>query len=142
MQAIPKFRSRFEKRFADDLTRLKLLWEYEPDKFSIMLAVHGGVCSGCGSKEVLVKRSYTPDFKIAGKFYIETKGKFSSKDRTKILAFKEQYPEVDFRLFFMRNNRIAKGSKVFYSTWCDRYEIKYTIGTLPKKWIKEFRMPR
>lgn len=133
------FKSRFEKKFSESLTKLKLTWKYEPDTFQVMMPIIGGQCRACQTKEVYAKRRYTPDFKISDKFYVETKGKFSSKDRTKILNFVQQYPEVNFRLFFMRDNKLAKTSKVTYSAWCTKHGIVFAVGTIPKSWIKVFR---
>lgn len=133
------FKSRFEKKFSESLTKLKLVWKYEPETFYVMMPIMGGQCKSCNSKEVYAKRRYTPDFKINAKFFVETKGKFTSKDRTKILNFVQQHPEVNFRLFFMRDNKLAKNSKVTYSAWCTKHGITFAVGTIPKNWIKVFK---
>ena len=79
------------------------------------------------------KHKYTPDFifnKSNGtKFYIEAKGRFDPEDRKKMLLIKQQQPELDIRLLFMRDQPIRKGSKTLYSDWAKKNNFTYATGT-------------
>jgi len=46
------------------------------------------------------KRTYTPDFPVTDKIIIETKGRFLTADRMKMLEVKKQYPHLEFRFIF------------------------------------------
>ena len=47
---------------------------------------------------------------------IETKGRFVTADRQKMLLVKEQYPDLDIRFVFSNpNSRISKKSKTTYA---------------------------
>jgi Phage endonuclease I len=80
-----------------------------------------------------VERTYTPDFAI-GTILIETKGRFTSADRSKMLAVKAAHLELDIRLLFMRDQPIRKGSKTRYSDWCVKHGFQYAIGAVPPEW--------
>lgn len=72
------------------------------------------------------------------KIYIETKGRLTSFDRTKLKAIKERHPDVDLRLVLMSDNKIRKNSKVRYSDWCEKYGFPWCIGVgIPTKWLEE-----
>ncbi len=121
-----KFKSDFEKNTYRSLKSRDIKVEYEPDK----LSYH-------------VVRNYIPDFKIKwlrqGVYqttYIETKGYFSSADRTKMRLVKEQYPDLDIRMVFLSDNKINKNSKTRYSDWCEQHKFPYTFITIPKHWFK------
>ncbi len=120
------FKSDFEKNTYRSLKARDIKLEYEPDKLPYT-----------------VKRNYIPDFKIKwlrnGVYqttYIETKGYFSSQDRTKMRLVKEQYPELDIRMVFLSDNKINKNSKTRYSDWCEQHGFPYTFITIPKHWFK------
>lgn len=118
-----KYRSKFEKGIADQITKAKIPYEYEGTRLPYSI-LHW----------------YTTDFELYGKdkkFFIETKGRFTSKDRTKMLAVKAAFPNDDFRMVFMRDNYLYKGSKTKYSDWCKKNGFKYAVGHVPKSWIKE-----
>lgn len=88
-----------------------------------------------------VKHTYTPDFvcttKEGKKIYIETKGRFTTSDRKKMLLVKEQYPELDIRIVFQNPNiKISKTSTTTVAEWCIKYNIKYGNKDSIKKWIE------
>ena len=67
------------------------------------------------------KHRYTPDFWISDKLVIETKGKFTSQDRYKMLLVKEQHPEIKIVMYFQNaSEAIRKGSKTLYKTWAEK----------------------
>ncbi|CVI61053.1 endodeoxyribonuclease [Agrobacterium leguminum] len=103
-------RNKFEAAFAKSNPH----FEYETKKFPY-----------------LVTHTYTPDFinPSTGQIF-ETKGRFTSADRSKHLAIKSQHPELDITLVFQRpQNKIRKGSKTSYADWCDKYGIKWMDGS-------------
>ena len=86
------------------------------------------------------KRTYTPDFPVTDRIIIETKGRFLTADRMKMLEVKKQYPNIDFRLIFSNSRqRISKVSKTTYAQWCEKNGFKYADKTVPQEWIKEIK---
>ena len=85
-------------------------------------------------------RTYTPDFPITDKIIIETKGRFQTADRMKMLAVQEQYPELDFRFVFSNANaKISKGSQTSYARWCEKNGFKWADKVVPQEWIEEIK---
>lgn len=84
--------------------------------------------------------TYTPDFPVSKTIIIETKGRFLTSDRMKMLLIKEQYPDIDFRFVFSNSkNHISKVSKTTYGEWCERNGFKYADKTVPLSWITEIK---
>lgn len=125
------FRSKFEREFARDLIARGIEYEYESWVLPYYLPVPGGVCSKCSCSEVVSFKRYTPDFWLPRQgVWVETKGKFSSKDRTKMKAIVTQYPKDTFIMVFQRNNRLSKTSPMTYGEWCDKHGILWCLDTL------------
>ena len=96
-----KFESDFYRQFKNDIVG------YELERLSYSLP-----------------HTYTPDFKIANKVYIETKGRFYSADRTKTQAIIRQHLDVTLAIVFMNPNALLyKGAKSTYADWCDKQGI-------------------
>ena len=113
----PGYRSGFEERFAAWLKKGEIKFHYEKDKVSFV--------------QPEKHRNYTIDFTIASKYgiiYFETKGRLTLADRQKYEWVKQQYPHLDLRFIFMKDNPILKGSKTKYSDWCKNKGFKYYIG--------------
>ena len=87
------YKSKFESEFAANFPDL----EYEPRKFQYVVpaSVH----------------NYTPDFKVSEKVYIECKGRFTVKDRQKMILVKNQHPHIKFIMVFMNPN-LKLGSRI------------------------------
>jgi len=123
---VNKYRSKYEKRFAEKCTKT---FAYEALSLEWV-------------PPVKVKK-YTPDFifqkKDGGTMMIETKGVLTTADREKMKCVKEQHPEKDIRFLFQRaSNKIRKGSKTSYSDWAEKNGFKWAEGEeLPLKWLKE-----
>lgn len=84
--------------------------------------------------------SYTPDFPVSPTIIIETKGRFLTADRQKMLLLKEQYPEIEFRFIFSNSRaKINKKSKTTYADWCEKYGFKCADKTVPKEWAEEIK---
>jgi len=115
-----KYKSGLEAAFAKKAAKQLLPCIYEPDRFKYIIQSH-----------------YTPDFKIRENVYIETKGYFSASNRSRLLAFLEQYPQVTIYLVFQRpQNFINKNSDTTYGEWCSKHGIPWADinKPLPKRW--------
>lgn len=85
-------------------------------------------------------RTYTPDFPVTKTIIIETKGRFLTADRMKMLEVKKQYPNIDFRFIFSNSKqRISKASMTTYGRWCEKNNFKYADKLIPQEWIKEIK---
>lgn len=84
--------------------------------------------------------TYSPDFPVTKKIIIETKGRFQTADRMKMLLVKAQYPELEFRFIFTNSrSRISKASKTTYGVWCEKNGFKYADKLIPNEWIQEIK---
>ena len=85
-------------------------------------------------------RTYTPDFPVCKSLIIETKGRFLTADRMKMLEVKRQYPQIDFRFIFSNSNaKISKVSQTTYAKWCEKNGFKYADKIVPQEWIEEIK---
>jgi len=78
-------KSSWEVKYAKYLDKNNIKWEYEPTTFR------------------LSNTTYTPDFKINNKKYIEIKGWFSPKSYLKIKEFISVNPEIDFTILLEKD---------------------------------------
>lgn len=118
-------RSGLEKRVATFLDKEKMGYEYELTKIKF--------------EEPATLRTYTPDFKLDNGIIIECKGRFTPADRRKMALVIEQYPDLDIRMVFQRDNTLSKASKTTYSAWCASRGIVCHVtedGSIPKEWLK------
>lgn len=117
------FRSGLEEKIAGDLDARGVPFEFEGGK---LLYTDDSV------------HKYTWDFRLPNGIVIETKGYFTSQDRTKHLHVRRCNPEVDIRFVFQRaHTLLRKGSKTTYADWCDKNGFKYADKVIPDAWIKE-----
>lgn len=85
-------------------------------------------------------RKYTPDFVLGNGIIIETKGRFVTAERQKILMVMAQYPLLDLRIAFSHpKERIAKKSKTTYTKWCENNDILWCGPVIPGEWLTEPR---
>ena len=118
------YKSWLEADVAKDMARNKINFKYED--YALTYVIPAQV------------HTYTPDFELPNGIIVETKGRWTSADRKKMGLVIEQHPELDIRMLFALDNKIAPKSKTRYSMWCERRGIKYAIGTaVPKEWINE-----
>lgn len=101
--------------------------EYEPEKLTYTLT-----------------KDYIPDFVITlkngNKIYVEAKGlgrAFDYDARSKMIAVKEQHPDLDIRIVFMADRSISKGSKMRPSDWATKHGFKFAINDIPTQWFRE-----
>lgn len=86
------------------------------------------------------KRTYTPDFPVSNSIIIETKGRFQTADRMKMLEVQRQYPDIDFRFVFTNSKaKISKTSVTTYARWCEKNGFKYADKLVPQEWIEEIK---
>lgn len=117
-----RYRSKFERTTAEALKKKGVAFGYEKHRFAYVKTHY-----------------YTPDFLLPNGIYVETKGRFTSADRSKILAILSNHPGIDLRMVFMKDNYLYKGSKTKYTKWCKEHNIKCAVGTIPNSWLKEKR---
>ena len=83
-------------------------------------------------------KTYTPDFVLENGIIIETKGRFTSPDRSKHKEIKKQYPDFDIRFVFNNSRaKLYKGAKSTYGDWCKKNGFKYADKTIPQEWLDE-----
>lgn len=115
-------RSGFEARVIEDLTKRKIKFEYEKLKLKYTVP----------EKE----HSYTPDLRLSNGMIIECKGIWTAQDRRKMVLVKEQHPELDIRMLFMRDQLLRKNAKTKYSDFCNRNGILWAEKEIPEEWLK------
>lgn len=114
-----KTRNRFEYQTQKQLSRAKVVFEYESEQIAYLLAGH-----------------YTPDFIVqtpTGKIYIECKGYLRPEDKRKLVAVKRQHPAMDLRILFYPFKSPKR--KQQYIKWAIRNGLRYAINKIPKEWL-------
>lgn len=134
-------RSKFEGNVADMLRREGVAFDYEPFNLEYYSKVRSGVCDECGGSTVYHKRRYLPDFWIPKHdVVVEAKGKFTSANRTKMLDVIRDWPEIEFIMWFMADNKLTKKSTTRYSDWCKKHGITYHVGLKEKpEWLTRLK---
>lgn len=131
------YRSGFEAVVAKNLERARVRFQYEAQKFTVLVPEHLRLCRKCGSQSVDRKATYLIDFKLGDGWFIEAKGKLTSKNRSMLVAYRRMYPDHRFYLLFQRNNKLSKTSKLRYGDWCQKHSIQFAIGTQPPAtWLR------
>ncbi|MBD3293809.1 MAG: hypothetical protein GF393_12870 [Armatimonadia bacterium] len=133
------YKSKYEKQIATFLHSKHVKFVYEGEKISYAKPIANALCTECGHAKIVQLRNYIPDFYIKKTgIYIETKGKFTSENRTKMLDVIDSNPELDIRMLFQRDNWLSRKHATKYSEWCKQHGITYAIGTeVPLDWIGE-----
>jgi hypothetical protein len=113
------FRSGFESQVARNLAG-KMNWSYEGRSF-----------------DLLIPRSYTPDFFLDNGVVLEVKGYFDAEDRRLIKLFKEQHSSVDIRMVLQKpHQKLTKTGSMTYAAWCDKYHVPWCEGpSVPSSWL-------
>lgn len=131
-----RYRSRLEKKVADQLDDAGVPYDYESQW------VHYTVPAR--------EAKYLPDFTIRNtKILIEAKGRFGgfrsdssgAQERQKMILLKEQHPDLDIRIVFQDVKKpIYKGSKTTYAKWATDHGFTFADkGVVPASWIKELK---
>lgn len=103
-------RSKFEVKVEEILNDVCKEVAYEPETLEYSLHL-----------------KYKPDWRIDNGIFIEAKGLFDYETRRKMLAVKEKNPDKDIRMVFMRNQKIARNSKMTYGDWCDKHGFPWSV---------------
>lgn len=131
------YRSALEKGIADDLAAKGIPFEYERHTISYTRPVRQGLCGDCGGKTVGKRSVYTPDFRIPGGIFVESKGRFTGSDRSKLASVRSQYPGIDLRILFAQDNWTTKLHKQRYSAWAAKHGFIWAVGKrIPADWLK------
>jgi hypothetical protein len=128
LQLETEYRSRLEKKIADQLQAEGIAFGYETLKVPYVVPERNA--------------KYNPDFLPADTdIILEGKGWFKPKDRQKLVFVKEAHPHLDIRLVFQNaQNKLYKGSPTTYAKWADDHGFPWCDkGTLPAAWIKEMK---
>ena len=107
------YRSVFEFRVARKAEENGIPFEYEPKNKKITY--------------ILNPRTYLPDFVLPNGVLVECKGRLTVRDRVKHLLINRQYPHLDIRFVFQRDNKLGPKSKTRYSEWCKKHKFKYAF---------------
>jgi len=89
------------------------------------------------------KAKYTPDFvfvKKNGEFmFIETKGRWTTADRTKMKHVLTSNPGIDIRMVFQNpNQKLAKTSPTTYEVFAKKLGIQHVAKKdIPAEWLAE-----
>ena len=118
-------KSGLERNFGTFLEDFSIPFTYEPRRYEFLVP------------EQL--RHYTPDFEINdNKTVFETKGKFTSEDRKKMLLVLTCHPDLNLWMVFPKpQNRITKVSKTTYASWCEDHGIPWIELEELKSLIKD-----
>lgn len=120
------FRSGLEETFAKQLEDAGVAYTYEELRLNFI--------------EPAKKRSYRPDFQLSNGIIIETKGRFLTADRQKMVLVKAQHPELDIRFVFSNSKtKIAKRSPTTYADWCTKHGFLFADRKAPDAWLKEIK---
>jgi len=131
-----RFRSRLEKKVADQLDDAGVPYDYEGGWVHYIVPAR--------------EAKYLPDFTIRNtKILIEAKGRFGgfrsdssgAQERQKMILLKEQHPDLDIRIVFQDAKKpIYKGSKTTYAKWADDHGFTWADrGVVPTAWIRELK---
>jgi hypothetical protein len=124
------YRNKFEESTARALKARGIPFSYEETKI-----------------DYTVTGTYLVDFEITTKkgktIYIETKGNGRSFDhsvRKKMIAVKQQHPDLDVRIVFYSDGKIGPkrkdGSCMRQSDWANKYGFTYAIKEIPESWYE------
>jgi len=90
------------------------------------------------SFEYVKPSRYTPDWELTPTKYIEAKGYFAPADRSKLVAFKAQHPEIEILLLFANaQNKLHRKAKTTYAQWAEKNGFRWADFKeegIPKSW--------
>jgi len=138
---IAPYKSQYEYKVSRHLEEEGINFLYEPEKIPYVYPIKNSICIDCGGRNAGRRATYTPDFYLTDyDLWIETKGKWDSAGRTKILSVLESDNKLtkdNFRMLFMYDNWLTSNKKQRYVAWCVSQEIVAAAGdVLPLEWLK------
>lgn len=110
-------RNNFETKILKQLVNGNCRVKYESERIPYYIAGH-----------------YIPDYVVTtptGKVYIEAKGHFRPEAKRKMVAVKQQHPEMDIRIVFYKYN-------IKYERWAKKHGFRYAFGDIPISWLEGF----
>ena len=124
------YRNKFEENTAKALNANGIPFSYEDTKINYT-----------------VSGTYLADFRVITKsgktIFIETKGNGRSFDhisRRKMIAVKEQNPEIDLRIVFYSDGKIGPkrkdGTHMRQGDWADKHGFTWSIRYIPEEWYE------
>lgn len=126
-------RSGFERSLMERLDAKGITYGYETTTYPIVLE-QAGYCRDCGSRRVSRNSRYTPDF-FFPVWVVEAKGKFTGRDRKRVLALASSRPDMRFAMVFQRDNKLSKSSNTRYTKWCLDKGIPCSVGWFRDEWM-------
>lgn len=79
---------------------------------------------------------YLPDYRLPNGVLVEAKGHLDIADRRKMVAVKEQHPELDIRFVFQNAKiRLSRNGKT-YGEWATAAGFLWAEGVIPLDWWK------
>jgi hypothetical protein len=85
----------------------------------------------------ITRHRYQPDFRLPNGVLIECKGHLDVADRSKMVAVKQQQPDLDIRFVFMNARmKLSRHGKT-YAEWADKAGFPWAERTIPLEWWKE-----
>lgn len=86
----------------------------------------------------VMHHKYRPDFMLENGIVIEAKGvlnKHKKDEASKLIAVKQQHPDIDLRLVFMDANVKIPGTKQTHGQWATRHGFQWASGKIPDEWL-------
>lgn len=119
MRRTSEYRSKFEAAVAASLNKRGLQFDYEGQALPYK-----------------IEATYHPDFCLPNGVVVETKGHFPPEDRRKMLAVRQQYPELDIRLCFQNADvKLSRAPRALtYWQWAERHGFLWCEGHIPTTW--------
>jgi hypothetical protein len=114
------FKSKFEEQIITQLSKAKKIVEYEPIKL-----------------DYTIDGKYIPDLRLPNGIIVELKGRFWSKDQTKMRAVKAAHPNLDIRFVFQNAGSKVDYRKMTCAEYAIKYGFKYADGAIPLAWFDE-----
>lgn len=114
-----RFKGGFEPQLAKQLTNAKIRYTYETKIIPYVLT-----------------GKYKPDFILANGIIIEAKGRLYTADKRKLIAVKQQHPELDIRIVFQNaSNKMSRHTDTTYGEWATRNGFMWSDRSIPKSWL-------
>ncbi len=118
------FRSGLEVQLAKQLNDNHISFEYEGTTLRYTMPEE--------------EKRLTPDFILPNFIVVEGKGAWDTADRKKVKLFRQQHPDIDYRMIFSRSlQRISKKSKTTYADVCRTLGIPFADKWIPAEWWRE-----
>lgn len=119
-------RSIGEVRFAANLMKRNIRYDYEPERFPYTPKV----------------KFYKPDFRLikadGSPMYVEYKGNLTGPNRTTLKHVMRDHPDLDIRIVYGKpGNKLSRNSKTTYMAWSEQFNLPWGDTILPTEWEQE-----